>query len=207
MALLGLGGRAAGQSMLERFTYDSLRLSGVQIDAGALWSDRLEPAFVTGLRIDWGFFAPRIRLLTGVSYTQSDVKGSEIATFEDRIRQFVIDPSGDDTVRVGTVQLSSVVFDLDLQYLLLAKPQSPVFIYAGAGLSVQFQNGKGPFVNGTFVEDALDVVVAGLNGTLAAEIPIARRFHLTLEGRGVLTSGQANASARAGLIYRIGGVP
>lgn len=207
VALLTLGGRATAQSMLERFTYDSLRLSGVQLDAGALWSDRLEPAFVAGLRVDWGFFAPRIRLLTGLSYTKSDVKAQEIATFEDRVRQFVIDPSGDDTVRVGSVAVSSIILDLDLQYLLLAKPRSPIFVYAGAGLSVQFQNGKGPFIDGTFVEDALDVVVAGLNGTVAVEVPISRRFHVTLDGRGVLTSSEATASIRGGVIYRIGGVP
>lgn len=207
LAVLGLAGPARSQAVLDQFAYDSLHFSGVQLDAGAFWSDRLDPALIGGFRIDWGFFAPRIRLLTGVSYARSDFSGDEIARFEDRVRQIVIDPSGDDTVRVGSVELAAVVLDFDLQYLVVAPPQVPLLLYAGAGLSVQFRNGRGPLIDGTFVEDALDVVAAGLNGTVGLEVPVFPEVRLTLEGRGVLTSGLNGVSARAGLMYRFGAVP
>jgi len=207
LLVLALAGPARGQAVLEGFSYDSLHFSGVQLDAGAFWSDRLDPALIGGFRIDWGFFAPRVRLLTGISYARSDFKGDEIARFEDRVRELVIDPSGDDTVRVGSVELAAVLLDLDLQYLLIAPPRVPVFLYAGAGLSVHFRNGRGALIDGTFVEDALDVVAAGLNGTLGLEVPVFPEVRLTLEGRGVLTSGLSGVSARAGLMYRFGAVP
>jgi len=207
LALIGLAAPARSQAVLDRFTYDSLRFSGVQLDAGAFWSDRLEPALIAGFRIDWGFFAPRIRLLTGVSYVRADYQSDELKRFEDRLRQFVVDPSGDDTIRVGSVELASVVLDLDLQYLVVAPPRVPLLLYAGAGLSVQFRNGRGPLIDGTFVEDALDVVVAGLNGTVGLEVPIFPELRLALEGRGVLASGLSGASARAGIMYRFGALP
>lgn len=204
LALVALASPARSQAVLEAFTYDSLRFSGVQLDAGAFWSDRLDASLIGGFRIDWGFFAPRIRLLTGVSYTRSDFKDDEIGRFEDRVRQFVIDPSGDDTVQVGSVELAAVLLDFDLQYLVIAPPRAPLLLYAGAGLSVQFRNGRGPLIDGTFVEDALDVVAAGLNGTVGLEVPVFPEMRLTLEGRGVLTSGLSGVSVRAGLMYRFG---
>ena len=207
LSFVGLTSSARSQAVLDRFTYDSLRFSGVQLDAGAFWSDQLDPALVAGFRIDWGFFAPRIRLLTGVSYARSDFQAGEIARFEERMREFVVDPSGDDVISVGSVELALYVLDLDLQYLLIAPPQAPLMLYTGAGLSVQFRNGRGPLIDGTFVEDALDVVVAGLNGTVGLEVPVLPELRITVEGRGVLASGLSGVSARAGIMYRFGSVP
>src|ERR1051326_6641463 len=73
--------------------------------------------------------------------------------------------------------------------------------YMGIGLGAHFRHGSGPAVNGTFVQDALNEITAGLNGTLGAEFG-AKRWRFTLEGRGVLSSGLSTASLRSGVMYR-----
>jgi hypothetical protein len=94
-----------------------------------------------------------------------------------------------------------VTADLDVQYLL---PQGrAVLVYSGLGLSVHARNGTGTAIRGTFVEDALDGITAGLNATLGVEIG-AKRWRLAVEGRGVLASGLSTASISMGVRYRVG---
>jgi hypothetical protein len=96
-----------------------------------------------------------------------------------------------------------VTADLDLQYMLPAG--HAVTAYAGLGLSVHARNGSGTAIRGTFVEDALDGITAGLNATVGAEFG-AGRWRVTLDGRGVLASGLSSAGISVGLRYRWVGV-
>ena len=202
--VLGLASPLAAQEVLEQFSYDSLGFSGLQADIGIMTSSQLESAPVGGVRLDFGFFAPRIRVMFGLSYTKSNFKPEEIAEFEARIPEFVTDPSGDDIIDAGEVSLSAFIADADLQYLF--SPQSwPVLLYLGAGLTVQLQNGSGAAIDGTFVDDALDALVAGLNAMLVIEVPVSRALRITAEGRGTLLDGMRTASLRGGLQYRFGG--
>lgn len=192
----------SAQGVLNQFSYDNLRLSGIQVDAGPLGSSELTGAVVGGLRIDYGMIAPRVRVLLGLSYFQSEFDGEARARFEQRIRQFVIDPQADDTIRVGRIFLSDLTADLDLQYAI---PQGRgIMTYIGAGASVHLRNGAGAAINGTFVEDALDEVSAGLNATIGAEFALSRAWRFTLEGRGVVSSGLSTVSLRSGIMYRLG---
>src|SRR5437588_734855 len=68
-------------------------------------------------------------------------------------------------------------------------------------LGAHFRHGSGPAINGTFVQDALNEITAGLNGTLGAEFG-AKHWCFTLEARGVLSSGLSTASLRSGVMYR-----
>jgi opacity protein-like surface antigen len=194
--------RLSAQGVLNQFSYDNLRLSGVQVDAGPLGSSDLTGAVVGGLRIDYGMIAPRVRVLLGLSYFQSEFDGEARARFEQRIRQFVIDPAADDTIRVGRIFLSDLTADLDLQYAI---PQGRgIMTYVGAGVSVHLRNGSGAAINGTFVEDALDEVSAGFNATIGAEFALSRAWRFTLDGRGVVSSGLSTVSLRSGIMYRLG---
>ena len=195
--------RLPAQGVLNQFSYDNLRLSGIQVDAGPLGSSDLTGAVVAGLRLDYGMIAPRVRVLLGLSYFRSEFDSEARTRFEQRIRQFVIDPSSDDTIRVGRIFWSDITADLDLQYVI---PQGRgVTTYMGVGASVHLRNGTGAAINGTFVEDALDEVTAGFNASIGAEFALSKAWRFTLDGRGVVSSGLSTISLRSGIMYRLGG--
>lgn len=193
----------SAQGVLNEFSYENLRLSGIQLDVGVLGANQLTGATVGGLRLDFGRIAPRVRLLLGLSYFKSEFDQESRTKFEQAIDSIVIDPSGDDTINVGRIALGDFVGDIDFQYVF---PQGHgITAYVGTGLSIHLRNGSGSTINGTFVEDALDVVTAGLNGTIGFEFNLTRAIRFTLEGRGVLSSGLQTASLRTGLMYRLPG--
>jgi opacity protein-like surface antigen len=188
---------------LNQFSYDNLRFSGIQADLGILGASHLTGAIVGGLRVDYGRIAPRVRLLLGISYFRSQFDQETRTRFEQRLKSLVIDPSGDDTIRVGRIHWSDLAGDVDFQYAL---PQgNKVTAYLGAGIGIHFRNGSGQAIKGTFVEDALDVISAGLNGTLGLEFNLSPAWRFTMEGRGTLSSGLNTGSVRAGLMYRLRG--
>ncbi len=194
--------RLTAQGVLNQFSYDNLRLSGIQVDAGPLASSQLTGTVAGGLRIDYGTIAPHVRVLVGLSYFRSEFDGQARTRFEQRIRQLVIDPANDDTIRVGRIFWSDLTADLDLQYAI---PQGRgIMTYIGAGASVHLRNGSGAAIKGTFVEDALDEVAAGFNASIGAEFALSKTWRFTLDGRGVVSSGLSTVSLRSGIMYRWG---
>ena len=183
------------------FSSEELRLRAVGLDFGVLGGTNILGTGTVAVRFDIGTVAPRTRVVLGLSYFRSNVSSTALHRFEDRLQSVVIDPSGDDTVNLGEINWGDVTADLDVQYLL---PQGhAVLVYSGLGLSVHARNGTGTAIRGTFVEDALDGITAGLNATLGVEIG-AKRWRLALEGRGVLASGLSTASISMGVRYRVG---
>jgi hypothetical protein len=158
---------------------------------------------VGGLRVDYGRIAPRVRLLLGVSYFRSQFDQQSRRRFEQRLDSIIIDPSGDDTINVGRISLSDIVGDVDFQ---LVFPQGRgITAYVGTGVSIHVRNGSGAAINGTFVEDALDVITAGLNGTMGFEFNLSPAWRFTIDGRGMLSSGLKTVSLRTGIMYRFRG--
>lgn len=196
----GVPSGVRAQAILDEFSYEHLRPTALQLDAGILGSTALERTVVAGARLDYGRIAPRVRVLLGLSYFRSDFDPDATARFERRVRGIVIDPSGDDTISVGRVSLADLVAELDLQYAVAESRAGALF--AGLGMGVHFRNGSGAAIAGTFVEDALDDVAAGLNATLAGELRLADAWRATGELRGVLSSGLSTASIRLGVAYR-----
>ena len=193
--------RLTAQSVLEQFSYDNLKPSALQLDVGPLGGSNIRGALVGGLRLDYGLIAPHVRVLLGLSYYKADFSSEARARFEQRLKSVVIDPTGDDTISLGRITWSDITGDLDLQYIL---PQShTVTAYLGLGIGAHLRHGSGAAINGTFVQDALNEITAGLNGTIGTEIG-AGRWRVTLEGRGVLSSGVSTASLRTGVAYRWG---
>jgi hypothetical protein len=196
-------GRLAAQGVLNQFSYDNLRLSGIQVDAGLLGASDLTGATVGGLRVDYGRIAPKVRFLLGLSYFRSEFDQQARNRFEQRLRSIVIDPTGDDTIRVGRVRLNDIIADVDFQFVF---PQGHgVTAYLGTGVSIHVRNGSGAAINGTFVEDALHVITAGLNGTMGFEFNLSRAWRFTVDGRGMLSSGLRSVSLRTGIMYRLRG--
>jgi len=194
--------RVSAQGFLSKFSYDNLKPSALQLDLGPVGGNNIRGTLTGGLRLDYGFIAPHVRVLLGVSFFKADFSSAARARFEQRLRSVVIDPSADDTIRLGRISWSDVTGDVDLQYVL---PQGrAVTTYLGIGLGAHIRHGSGPAINGTFVQDALNSITAGLNGTIGAEVG-AKRWRFTLEARGVLSSGLSTASLRSGVMYRWAG--
>ena len=190
----------SAQGVLNQFSYDNLRLSGIQVDVGVLGASQLMGTTVGGLRLDFGRIAPKVRLLLGLSYFRSDYDQEALSRFEARLDSFV-NPGTPDSVAVGQIRLGDVVGDVDFQ---LVFPQGRgITAYVGTGVSIHVRNGSGDLINGTFVEDALDVVTAGLNGTIGFEFNLSPAWRFTVDGRGVLSSGLNTASLRTGIMYRL----
>jgi hypothetical protein len=194
-------GRLTAQGVLSQFSYDNLRLSGIQLDAGLLGASDLTGTTVGGLRIDYGRIAPRVRLLLGLSYFHSEFDQQARNRFQQRLRSIIIDPTRDDTINVGRITLSDVIGDVDFQFVF---PQgNGITAYLGTGFSVHVRKGSGTAINGTFVQDALSVITAGLNGTMGFEFNLSHAWRFTVDGRGVLSSGLRTVSVRTGIMYRL----
>lgn len=201
MAVLSAGPtvRLSAQKIFQQFSYDNLKPSALQLDIGGLGGTNIKGAMVGGLRLDYGFVAPKVRVLLGLSYFHSEISAEARRRFEQRLRSVVVDPTNDATINLGRITWSDLTGDLDLQYLL---PQGhAVTSYLGIGFGVHVRNGNGPAIKGTFVEDALDEITAGLNGTFGTEIG-AKRWRVTVDARGVLSSGLSTVSLRTGVMYR-----
>jgi hypothetical protein len=194
-------GRLTAQGVLNQFSYDNLRLSGIQLDAGLLGASDLTGTTVGGLRVDYGRIAPRVRLMLGLSYFHSEFDQQARNRFQQRLRSIIIDPTRDDTINVGRITLSDVIGDVDFQFVF---PQgNGITAYLGTGFSVHVRKGSGTAINGTFVQDALSVITAGLNGTMGFEFNLSHAWRFTVDGRGVLSSGLRTVSLRTGIMYRL----
>ena len=192
-------GRLAAQGVLNQFSYENLRFSGIQFDVGVLGASELTGATVGGVRVDYGRIAPRVRLLLGLSYFHSQFDHQARDGFERRLDS-IVNPSTPDNINLGRISLSDIIGDIDFQYVF---PQGHgINAYIGTGVSVHARNGGGAAIKGTFVEDALDVITAGLNGTIGFEFNLSRAWRFTLDGRGVLSIGLKTASLRTGIMYR-----
>jgi hypothetical protein len=198
----GPSGRLAAQGVLNQFSYDNLRLSGIQLDAGLLGASDLTGATVGGLRVDYGRIAPKVRLLLGLSYFHSRFDQQAINRFERRLDS-IVNPSTPDSINLGRISLSDLIGDIDFQFVF---PQGHgITAYLGTGVSIHVRNGSGAAINGTFMEDALDVITAGLNGTMGFEFNLSPAWRFTVDGRGVLSSGLRSVSLRTGVMYRLPG--
>ena len=192
----------SAQGVLNQFSYENLRFSGIQLDVGLLGASDLTGATVGGLRVDYGRIAPKVRLLLGLSYFQSQFDQQARDRLERRLDS-IVNPSTPDSINLGRISLSDLIGDIDFQFVF---PQGHgITAYLGTGVSIHVRNGSGAAVNGTFVEDALDVITAGLNGTMGFEFNLSPAWRFTVDGRGVLSSGLRSVSLRTGIMYRLRG--
>jgi hypothetical protein len=192
---------AAAQGLLDQFSYEGLRVAGLGVDLGATFSNRLERRVSASLRVDGGWIAPNVRPLLSVGFLRADYAADEIAKLESRLSSVVVDPTNDFTIDIGTITLTDFALDLDLQYMpLLTGAFLP---YVGLGLGAHIRDAKGAAIEGTFVEDGLQAVVLGINGTTGFEIAVTPLLRITFEARGVLATGLNDLSLRGGVMYRL----
>jgi len=182
LATLAVPRAGYAQGFLDEFTSEGLRFSGFGMDFGGAWSDRLDPSFSGSFRVDMGSVAPRVRPMLSVSVLRSGYAADEIAILEERLTAVIVDPSGEARIEIDSLTLTNVTLDLDLQYVLQAGRVAP---YAGLGIGVHLRDVRGPAIAGTIVEDALQAVVAAVNGhAIAGGCVIAAACDRRLMARG-----------------------
>jgi len=194
--------RLTAQGVLSQFSYENIKPSAIEFDLGPLAGTNVRGTLTGGMRLDYGRIAPHVRVLLGLSYFKADFSSAARARFEQRLDS-IVNPTRKDTINLGPITWSDVTGDVDLQYVL---PQGhAVTAYMGIGIGAHVRHGSGPAINGTFVQDALNEITAGLNGTIGAEIG-AKRWRFTVDARGVLSSGLSTVSLRTGVMYRWAGL-
>jgi hypothetical protein len=195
--------RLFGQGVFNQFSSENLKLSALQIDLGPLGGNNIRGTLSGGVRLDYGLIAPKVRVLLGLSYFHADLSSAALRSYEQGLRRVVNDPDSNYTINLGDVTWGDLTGDLDLQYVL---PQGhTITAYMGLGLGVHIRHGSGKAINGTFVQDALDQITAGVNGTIGAEVG-AKHWRVTVDARGVLSSGLSTVSLRTGIMYRWAGI-
>lgn len=200
LALLALPQTLAAQSFLEQFSYEHLQFTGIGVEGGVLVSDRLTREVTGAVRVDYGWIAPRVRVLLGASYFKADFQEPEVTRFENQLCR-ILTPTGGCTIDIGSIEWSDWEADIDLQYVVgMAQRVSGYF---GMGVGVHLMNGSGDAIAGTFVEDALDRVDLGINLSLGTQLQLVPSFFLTMDVRGGLATELRTAAARAGFMYRM----
>jgi opacity protein-like surface antigen len=200
LAALLLVAPAAAQT-LEDYDYENLAFSGVEAHLGYVFPSRSDPALMLALRADLGLLGPNLRIVPGVGYWTTRLRGGEVRRIEERIEAACerggVPCSGID---LGSVEISDLWVDVDAHYLWT----TDYFLepYAGAGVSLHLLNGRGDFIDGTFVEELLDAVSPGLNLIGGLEVPLTPNLRVLGEVRGVLTGSVRFVGVSVGGAWR-----
>jgi hypothetical protein len=179
LALFPVG--ISGQS-LEDFDYEYLSFRGFSLEGGHIWPTRVDPAYTVGIRVDMGYLGPGLRIVPGITYWSSTMKQGEVSKLETKIRDLVYGPGSPEEVPdLGTIDWSDLALSLDGHFVWSIP--FDLLSYVGMGVSAHIMNGEGDAISGTFVEDLLDRVAAGLNFHAGLEYPVSDLFRLYGVGR------------------------
>jgi hypothetical protein len=193
------------QSLFERLNLDRLRLTALGASGGPVRVSRAEHTQSYGVYADYGYIAPSWRVVFSATYWGSHFRDEFVETFEDRLRERIIDPSGDDTVDLGRINVSDIALEVDLRYT--PRPNAVLRPYAGGGLGGHIINAESPFINDTFVESALDNISAGFAVFAGLDTAPVGRLSFGLQARLNLLSNLRYWSGRALVTYFFGSQP
>jgi len=176
-AVLGPAAGASGQDLAD-LDYEHLSFRGFGFDAGYLWPTRVEPTHSLALRIDMGYAGPGLRIVPNLTYWSSSLVSSEVTEFEDRISQLIENQTGSppSMLNLGTIDWRDIAVGVDAH--IVWDSLFDLLTYGGIGVAAHLLDGSGPAIEGTFIEDALDTVTAGLNLHFGMEYPLTTRFRI-----------------------------
>lgn len=189
---------AAMAQALEDYDYENLTFRGLGLEYGWIWPTKVEPTAAYTLKADLGFLGPGVRIAPSFSYWSSRVNAEELRRLADQLSALGASVSPNDLGRIDWRDFSLTV---DGQYVFGA--ESRVMPYLGAGLGLHVFDGSGPAVDGTFIEDLLDSVTAGLNAVAGVEVAPAERFRIGVELRYTLLDDIRYPEARIGASFAL----
>lgn len=204
----GLLAPTGAQAQLDRYDYDYLSFRGVGLEAGYLWANKVDPVATFGARFDLGYAGPGLRIVPGVRYWASQLKQSEVAQLEDRLRQIIETTNPGEPVPdidLGTVRWSDVVITLDGHFVW--EVPLGLLTYLGAGVSAHILNGSGSAIDDTFLEDLLDRASAGVNAHAGMEYLVTPAVRLYGTARYDVLDDLNYFSLMGGIQFMFGGNP
>jgi opacity protein-like surface antigen len=198
--LVALPAAARAQSAAD-YDYENLVLSGVGVHVAQIFPTRSEPTLGLNVRADLGLLGPNVRISPGVTFWSTRFRDSEVERMEDRI-EASCEAGGAPCpgVELGEVEVSDLSLDLDAHFLWAT--DYAIEPYAGAGVSLHLLNGRGDFIDDTFVEDLLDAIAPGFNLVGGLEVPVGENLRVLGEARGVLTGNVRYVSIGIGGAWR-----
>lgn len=204
-AAAAMGATRAGAQSLADFDYENLAFRGFAPEWGYIWPDRVEPAHSFGFRLDLGYLGPGLRIVPSVTYWKSTFKAGEVRELEERVASLIETQTDEPppSVNLGVIDWSDVALAVDGHFVW--RIPLGLLSFAGLGATAHILNGAGPAVDGTFVDDLLDSVTAGVNAHAGLEYPVARRFRLYGQARYELMGDLRYGEVRFGGQIMIGG--
>lgn len=198
--------RPAHAQELADFDYENLSLRGFGFEVGHVWANKVEPVRSYGVRMDLGYLGPGLRVAPSITYWSSRIRAREVDELESRLESLIAQTRpgvSSAPVSLGVIDWSDLALAVDA-HVVWRVPYG-FLTFAGAGASVHFLNGTGKAIAGTFVEDLLDSVSAGLGLQGGLEVPLATRLRLYGAGRLELLEDLRYAALRIGLQFHFGG--
>jgi len=192
---------ADGDGVFERLRLDRLRLAAIGVAAGYARPAQIEPTNLYAIHADYGWLADRWRVVFVASYWGSRYTDETVERFADSLRAQIVDPSGDDTVRVGRITISDITLGADLRWFPLSGRSSFLRPYVGGGIAAHVINAEGKFIAGTLMERALDDIATGMIALAGIDALVTRRVALGGQVRYDLVSGARFPSLRVGATY------
>lgn len=200
-APLGVPTVAPAQGLFEKLGLDRLRLSGLGVAYGPVRPKGVIGTESYGIQADYGEIARHWRIFFSASYWGSRFNDQTVNQFVQQLRQSVIDPSADDTIRPQTVRVSDIALEAEGRYTPATR--SAFFQpFIGAGLGLHVVNAESPLIANTFVESALDDIASGITGVAGIDFYPARTLAFGVEARYCLLSNVRYGTLRATLRYR-----
>lgn len=200
--LLLLSASPAAAQTLADYDYENLTFRGVGAAVGWLWSDRVENTETYTLRLDLGYLGPGIRIMPSLTYWQSQLAGGELARLAQQMTRYSQQHGTGITVLpedLGAVKWSDLSLSIDGQFVW--NTPLDVLTFVGAGFGLHALNGQGAAIDGTFVEDLLDDITAGLVGIAGFEFEPVPRVRFFGEGRYTVMNSIDYPSLRAGVQF------
>lgn len=179
---------------------DRIRLTAIGGSVAYIKPAQIEATESIGVHADYGEVVPRWHLVFGVSYWNSRFEADVVQRFADSLQAVVNDPTGDAEVEVGAVRVSSIGVTADARWSPSPGPRR-LRPYLGVGLGAHAQNAEGRPISGTFLESALDNIVAGVSASAGADLLLLPNLSFGMQARYDLLSGSRFASLRAGASY------
>lgn len=175
LVLLASATTARAQTLAD-YDYEHLSFQGLSFDVGYVWPNKVESTERYGLRFDLGFLGPGVRITPSITYWDSKLKATELHRLATRLSRLPAIRSQGFAIRasdLGVIRWSDLSINLDGHFAW--DTDLGVMTYLGGGVGIHKLNGRGDLIDGTFIEDLLDAVTAGLtaNGGLEFE-PIDR---------------------------------
>lgn len=188
---------------------DRLRLRSVGAAVGLVRPGQAVSTTIYSLQADYGEVWRGVRLVFVSSYWATRYRDEAVAELASQVRRVVVDPSRDDSVRIGRVRLADVSVGADARWRLGgASGRSAITRvirpWVGGGFAAHSINVEGAPISGTFVERALDAAAIGLTAATGVDLSPIPNFQVTMQGRYDFLSGTRYASARVGASFVFG---